>query len=150
MSYHNSPDPLPAPCIVDVGILIDKNDMRRLLSSLVYVRYRHNLDGRLQQEGSAYIAEVFADPQQATLVANRTIHLNVCSFDYLRLDRDAAGEPCFELVQDNRRLQLVPLSNPFDERHAIDTIAPGDLEAMVAQVLSAKHDVQFDEEDGLF
>ena len=151
MSYPDLPDALPAPCIVDVGILVSKDDMQRLLSSVAYVRYSHFLDGNLQGEGEACVAEVFSDPQQATLVANGAIHLNVCSFDYLRLDNDTSGQAYFDLIQDNRRLRLVPLSDPYSDRQVVSMMAPGDLEAMVAQVLSAKCDVQFDEEeDGLF
>lgn len=150
MSYPDSPDALPAPCIVNAGTLVSKDDMQRLLGDLAGVRYYHFLDGHLQGEGEAYVVEVFADQQQATLVANGTIHLNVCSFDYLRLDRDGSGGAYFDLIQDNRRLRLVPIAHPFGDRQAVSAIAPGDLEAMVAQVLSAKCDVQFDAEDGLF
>ena len=151
MSYPESPDSLPAPCIIDVGTLVNKDDMQRLLGDLARVRYVHQLDGQIQGAGEAYVAEVFADPQQATLVANGVMHLNVCSFDYLCLHEDGSGKPCFDLVQDNRQLRLIPLSDPLSDRQAASNFAPGDLEAMVAQVLSAKCDVQFDDEDdGLF
>lgn len=151
MNHSESPDLLPAPCIVDVGTLVNKEDMRRLLGDLTHVRYQHWLDERLQGAGEAYIAEVFADPQQATLVANGIMHLNVCSFDCLRLCADGTGQAYFDLVQDNRQLRLTPLSDPFGNRRIDRELAPGDLEAMVAQVLSAKSDVQFDgEDDDLF
>ncbi|MEO0947669.1 MAG: hypothetical protein AAFY11_05900 [Cyanobacteria bacterium J06641_5] len=147
MSYLESPDSLPAPCIVDSGTLVNKEDMQRLLGDLAHVRYMHQLDGKLQGIGEAYVAEVFSDPQQATLVANGVIHLNVYSFDCLRLYQDSEGQPYFDLVQDNRQLRLIPLSDPLSDRQVASDLAPGDLEAMVAQVLSAKCDVQFDDED---
>jgi len=147
MNYPELPDSLPAPCIVDRGTLVNKDDMQRLLGDLAHVRYAHQLDGQLQGTGEAYVAEVFSDPQHATLVANGIIHLNVFSFDYLRLHRDRQGQAYFDLVQDNRQLRLIPLSDPLSERQAASDLAPGDLEAMVAQVLSAKCDVQFDDED---
>lgn len=137
---------LPAPCIVDTGIVISKQDMQRLLSDLTRVRYCYRQDDALLAEGEGCILEVFADPQRSTLVANHTLYINVHSFDYLALELLPEQQACFKLIQDNRQLQIVPLANPLQDqttRHF--NIAT--LEAVVAEVLSAGWDMQLDDEE---
>jgi len=80
---------LPAPCIVDVGIVVNKQDMRRLLCDLGAVRYRYTQGDRCISEGEGYVVEVFSDPDEATLVTNHSLYLNICSFDYLELSPQA-------------------------------------------------------------
>ena len=145
MSQHRSDTKLPAPCIINTGIIINKLDMRRLLADLGRVRYIHTLDGKLQNEGEGYVLEVFADPQRSTLIANHTLYLNVQSFDYLQLNQSLEKEVYFDLIQDNRQLRLIPLSNPLQEQSTQQFNAEA-LEAMVTQVLSAKWDVQIDDD----
>ncbi len=146
MSHKKSVHPLPAPCIIDNGIVVNKDDMRRLLNNLGRVKYIHTLEEKLQVEDEGFVVEVFSDPSQSTLIANGSLHLNVQSFDYLQLNRSDKREAYFDLIQDNRQLRLIPLSNPIEEQvnRNLDVDA---LEAMVAQVLSAKWDVQIDEDD---
>jgi 7-keto-8-aminopelargonate synthetase-like enzyme len=140
--YSSAPSPLPAPCIIDSGILVQKEDMKRLLSDLGQVRYLHLQDDRVVSEGEGYVLEVFCDSQHSTLVANHALYLNVCSFDYLEL-RQSTEQGCqFDLVQDNRRLRLTPLSNPLREEGRSINVAA--LEAMVTEVLSASLDAQMD------
>ncbi len=141
----------PAPCIVDTGILVNKQDMQRLLVDLGRVRYSHRQDGQVLSEGEGYILEVYADPQLSTLVANHALYLNVYSFDYLELSRGTdpkVGESCafLDLVQDQRCLRLIPLSNPLQDQGS-RTISSATLEAVVAEVLSAGWDVQIDDEE---
>lgn len=143
MSHHQSP--LPAPCIIDTGTIINKQDMGRLLTDLGRVRYIHTLDGKLQNEGEGCVLEVFADPHRSTLIANQAIYLNVQSFDYLQLGQSADKQAHFDLVQDNRQLRLIPRSTPLQEQSAHQFNADA-LEAMVTQVLSAKWDVQIDDD----
>lgn len=145
MSQSQSPHQLPAPCIIDTGIIINKQDMLRLLNDLSRVRYIHTLDGKLQTEGEGCVMEVFSDPQRSTLVANQALYLNVQSFDFLQLSQSPAKEAYFDLTQDNRQLRLIPLSNPLQEQSAEHLNADA-LEAMVTQVLSARWDVQIDDE----
>lgn len=147
MNYNNAQNQLPAPCIVDRGILINKEDMQRILDDLGYVRYSHLLDDELQSEGEGYVVEVFADPQQATLVANHAIYINVCSFDYLKLDLSDESEAYFDLVQDRRQLRLIPMTNLLKEQQLSGDLDAAALEAMVAHVLSTKCDVQLDDEE---
>lgn len=147
MSYNKFSHQLPAPCIIDFGTLVNKDDIRRLLNDLSRVRYIHTFDGKLQSEGEGWIVEVFADPHQATIVANNKLYLNVYSFDYLQIHLSPDQETYFDLIQDNRQLRLIPLSNclqDYDETQKLDAEA---LEAMVTQVLSARWDVQLDDED---
>lgn len=145
MSHSKSPHQLPAPCIIDTGLIINKQDMGRLLSDLGRVRYIHTLDGQLQTEGEGYVMEVFYDSSRSTLIANHTIYLNVQSFDYLQLGQSPENNTYFDLIQDNRQLRLIPLSNPLQEQSSQQFNAEA-LEAMVTQVLSAKWDVQIDDE----
>ncbi|MDX2098639.1 MAG: hypothetical protein SFW36_12755 [Leptolyngbyaceae cyanobacterium bins.59] len=139
---------LPAPCIIDFGIVVNKQDMQRLLSDLGRVRYVNRQDGRLIHEDEGFVLEVFSDPCRSTLVANHTLYLNVCSFDYLELKRSTEGESYFELVQDSLQLLLFPLSNPLQEQTS-RTLNAAALEAVVAEVLSANWDAQMDDDDHL-
>lgn len=148
MSYdHFSRDTrLPAPCIVDTGIIVNKQDMQRLLADLNRVRYHYSQEGNLLVEDEGYVLEVFADPQRSTLVANHTLYVNVCSFDYLEIKRLDDQQPCFDLIQENQHLRLIPLSNPLqDLRNRSLNVAA--LEAVVAEVLSANWDVRIDDDE---
>ncbi|MEQ8957366.1 MAG: hypothetical protein RLP02_05485 [Coleofasciculus sp. C2-GNP5-27] len=145
MSYHQPPRRLPAPCIIDTGIIINKQDMGRLLTDLGRVRYSHTIDSNQQSEGEGYVLEVFADSRRSTLIANQAIYINVQSFDYLQLHQTPDKQAYFDLVQDNRRLRLIPLSNPLHEQ-SVETLNAEALEAMVTQVLNARWDVQIDDE----
>lgn len=137
---------LPAPCIVDTGIIVSKQDMQRLLADLGRVRYIYTQDGNLLSEGEGYVLEVFADPQQSTLVANHALYLNVYSFDYLELKKSVELQPCFDLIQDARQLRLIPVSNPLQDQTTRNLNAAA-LEAVVAEVLSANWDVRIDDEE---
>lgn len=146
MTHDHLSHPLPAPCIIDCGIIINPEDMRRLLNDLGRVRYIHTIDGKVQSEGEGWIVEVFEDPTQATLVANHLIYINVQSFDYLKLG-STEGETYFDLIQDMRSLRLIPLSNSLRELDETDQWDADTLEAMVTQVLAAKWDMQIDDDD---
>ncbi|HEY9892528.1 MAG TPA: hypothetical protein V6D37_12130 [Candidatus Sericytochromatia bacterium] len=145
MSHPQSSHPLPSPCIIDTGIIINKQDIGRLLTDLSRVRYIHSLDGKVQNEGEGCILEVFYDPHRSTMIANHTLYLNVQSFDYLQLNQSSKNETLFDLIQDNRQLRLIPLSNPLQEQYTPQLNADA-LEAMVTRVLSAKWDVQIDDD----
>lgn len=145
MSYDKSSH-LPAPCIIDSGIIVNKKDMQGLLRDLEHVRYHHFLDGNLQSEGEGYVIEVFADSHQSTLVANHALYINVGSFDYLQLHQSPEQQTYLDLIQDFRQLRLIPTSNLLQEKDIMSMDAEA-IEAMVTQVLSAKRDVQFDDDD---
>jgi len=145
MSHDQLPIRLPAPCIVDTGIIVNKQDMRRLLASLSQVRYSHKQDRKVQSEGEGYVLEVFSDPHRSTLIANHALYLNVDSFDYLELGQLAEQESYFDLIQEERQLRLIPLSNPLQEQTTRSLNAAA-LEAVMTQVLSANWDVQLDDD----
>lgn len=105
-----------SPCIVDVGIVVNKQDMLRVLEDLGRVQYFDIFDNQVRRQGEAYVMEVFCDPACATMIANRTIYLNVNSFDYLQLDWPTGERPRFDLVQEDRVVRLVPSTDPLEER----------------------------------
>ncbi|NJN48825.1 MAG: hypothetical protein HC805_02265 [Alkalinema sp. RL_2_19] len=137
---------IPAPCLIDTGTIVDKRDMHRLLADLSRVRYAHIQANEVIREGEGCILEVFADNHSATLVANHTLYLNVHSFDYLKMCCLPDGQSCFDLIQDDWQLRLMPLSNPLQAR-PVRPINSAALEAVVADVLSASWDAQIDDDE---
>ena len=74
--------------------------------------------------------------------------LNLHSFDYLELKASDSGETYFELVQENRVLRLDVAKNPHQVNPLEARSVPdGALEEMVTQVLSARWDVQMDDDE---
>ncbi|MGB7088325.1 MAG: hypothetical protein WBD47_22410 [Phormidesmis sp.] len=146
MNHRNSSD-LPAPCLVESGIVVHKSDMLRLLRGLRRVRYIHRQDNEITNTGEGCVIETFANPKQATLIANHSLYLNVCSFDYLEMV-PAGEETTYVLVQDNRCLCLTPIANPLEDRSTrhLDAAA---LEAIVTEALSASWDASLDDERNL-
>ena len=147
MSQHQSMKSFPAPCIVDEGIAIDKDDIKRLLADLCHVHYIHSIDGRVSSEGKGFVREIFNDLNQSTLIANQKIYINLQSFDYLQLSKSTEGEVCFDLVQDNRQLRLIPISRTTNTHAIARNLDADTIEAMVTEVLSARLDVQLDDEE---
>ncbi len=140
----NSSSHLPAPCLVDNGIVVHKADMLRLLKGLSHVRYIHRQDDQITSTGEGRVMEAFSDANQATLVANHSLYLNVHSFDYLEMVR-SGDETSFALVQDNRCLCLTPIVKE-PERSATREIDVAALEAIVTEALSASWDASIDDE----
>jgi hypothetical protein len=136
---------IPAPCLVDSGVVVNKSDMLRLLQDLGQVRYQHFQDGALLTEGGGFVMEVFTDGQQATLVANHTLYLNVCSFDFLEMGKINADQSYFDLVQDNRCLRLLPIYDPVQDQIA-QSASTAAFEAMVVDALTARWDVCVDDD----
>lgn len=145
MSHHLPDTNLPAPCIIDSGMIVNKMDIRRLLADLGRVRYIYTQDGNLHSQGEGDVMEVFANPQRSTLVANHALYLNVHSFDYLELKKSPEDETYFDLVQEGRTLRLIPLSTPLQERRERNLNASA-LEAVMDQVLSARWDAEIDDD----
>lgn len=144
---HNSSSNLPAPCIVDSGIVVNKADMLRLLKGLSHVRYIHRQDDQVTSTGEGRVIEAFSDENQATLVANHSLYLNVHSFDYLEMVR-SGEETSFALVQESRCLCLTPVVKEA-ERYATREIDAAALEAIVTEALSASWDASIDDERNL-
>lgn len=146
MSYDQLNCRVSAPCIIDTGIVVNKRDMQKLLVDLGRVRYIHIQDNQVKSQGEGHILEVFADQQQATLIANHTLYLNVYSFDYLELKQSPDNETYFDLVQDGRLLRLVPLSNPLQDQ-ATRNLQAAAFDAVMDQVLSNNWDTTIDDDD---
>ena len=145
MSHHLPETKIPAPCIINTGIIVNKLDIRRLLADLGRVHYIYTQEGKPQSEGEGDVMEVFANPQRSTLVANSALYLNVCSFDYLELKQSSQQEPCFDLIQEGMCLRLIPLSTPLQERRERNLNVSA-IEAMMEQVLAARWDAEIDDD----
>ncbi len=139
---------LPAPCLVDRGIVVNKADMLRLLNDLGKVSYQDRHGDRVLSQGTGYVMDVFAEPGLSTLVANQSLYLNVYSFDYLELDKLPNEQACFKLVQEERALCLFPLTTPLQEQTTRNFNAVA-LEAIVAEALSASWDACLDDDSPL-
>ncbi len=146
MSQQQTTQTLPAPCIIDFGTIVDREDMKRLLNDLGRVRYIHSLETTQQSEGEGWIQEVFSDPHRSTLVANGSIYLNIQSFDYLQIQKSPENQTYFDLIQDNRQLRLIPLSNSLQDPEGRNNLN-ADFEEMLTDVLSSKWDMHVDEDD---
>jgi len=139
---------VPAPCLVDQGIVVNKADMLRLLNDLGQVAYTDVHETAVLSQGTGYVMDVFAEPSVSTLVANQSLYLNVYSFDYIQLEKLPDDQACFKLIQENRCLQLVPLTSPIKEqaKRDLDTAA---IEEIVAEALSASWDACLDDDGSL-
>lgn len=146
MNHQPNYRQLPAPCIIETGMLVNKEDMKRLINDLTQVRYLHSIDGVIQNQGQGWILEVFNDSSQATVVVNNSLYINVQSFDYLQLNQVSPQETHFDLVQDNRILKLIPLVNTSQEQQVSKNLGFDSLDEMLGEVFSAKWDVQLDED----
>jgi hypothetical protein len=145
MSHHLPDTKIPAPCIINTGIIVNKLDIRRLLADLGRVHYIYTQEDQLQNEGDGDVMEVFANPQRSTLVANHALYLNVHSFDYLELKQSEKQETYFDLRQEGMCLRLIPLSTPSQERRERNLNVTA-IEAMMEQVLSARWDAEIDDD----
>jgi hypothetical protein len=147
MSKHQGMKFRPAPCIVDRGIIINRDDIKRLLADMCHVHYVYTMDEQVTSEGKGFIQEIFNDSHQSTLIANQKIYININSFDYLQLSKYTDDETCFDLIQDNRQLRLIPIARKTSAQTISKNIDAETIEAMVTEVLSARLDVQLDDED---
>jgi hypothetical protein len=147
MNQNPRQQSIPAPCIIDTGTIVNKDDIKRLLNDLSHVRYLHTIDNKIQSDGKGWVLEVFSDPYQSTLIANGNLYLNIQSFDCLQLSKSLEQDTCFDLIQDNRCLRLIPLSNYYQEKNSESSLDAATIEAMMSDVLSARLDVQFDDDE---
>lgn len=148
MNHQTNNCQLPAPCIVESGILVNKEDIKRLINDLTQVRYIHDIDGVVKNQGQGWILEVFNDPTQATIVVNNSLYINIQSFDYLKLNQVSPDETYFDLIQDNRTLRLISLAtaNQEQQQQVSKNLGFDSLDEMLGEVFSAKWDVQADDD----
>jgi hypothetical protein len=145
MSHHLPHTKMPAPCIVNMGIVVNKLDIRRLLNDLGRVHYIYTQDDKLLSEGDGDVMEVFANSHRSTLVTNNALYVNVDSFDYLELKLSPQQETYFDLIQEQMCLRLIPLSTPLQERRNRQFNVTV-IEAMMDQVLAARWDAEIDDD----
>ncbi|MNY19345.1 hypothetical protein D3C86_1527730 [compost metagenome] len=113
-------------CIVDEGLLVNRRDMVRVLRDLGPVRYQDLIDGKIAHQGEGIIVNVVANDQNATVILNKRLYLNVNAFDYLSLSADEVGGALVDLVSDQRTLRLIPTSDPMQEQeHGVIVEASG-------------------------
>ena len=148
MNHQTNNCQLPAPCIIESGILVNKEDIKRLINDLTQVRYVHDIDGVLQNQGQGWILEVFNEATQATIVVNNSLYINVQSFDYLKLNQVSPYETYFDLIQDNRTLRLIPLATSHQEQQQqmSKNLGIDGFDDMLGEVFSSKWDIQADED----
>ena len=65
----------------------------------------------------------------------------------MQLSQSLEKEAYFDLIQDNRQLRLIPINNSRQERNSQSPIDAATIEAMMSDVLSARLDVQFDDDE---
>jgi len=118
------------PCMVDRGVIFEKPDMVRLLQGLDHVEYTEYLKGKPLITREGYVIEIFEDEREATLFFNRRIHINVNSFEYIKVNynfelAEQSDKPETEGKKENayslelcmgagRSIVLKPLSDPID------------------------------------
>ena len=127
-------------CIVDEGIVVNRRDMVRILRDLGHVRYTDFEEDRVRTAGEGYVTSVFANFKGSTIIVNKRLYINVNSFSYLRLSKLEDDTAAIDLVDEQRRVRLVPVSDPLQERQAFMAAEP-------ALVHSATHIGQFFGED---
>jgi len=142
---HKKHSALPAPCLVENGIVVHKADIQRLLKGLRHVKYIHRQNKEITNEGEGRVMEVFCDPTQATLIANRSLYINIHSFDYAEMITSPGKETTIALVQDERCLCLTPTDNAH-EAPACGQLDAATLEAIVTEALSASWDASLDDD----
>src|SRR3990167_7695516 len=87
-------------CLVDYGIVYSKRDMIRILRDLDRVDYIDLIDNVTVAQGEGYIVEVYANSYDSTIVFNHRLHINVNSFDLLKM-KSTPGK-LVELVSGHR------------------------------------------------
>lgn len=96
-------------CLVEQGIIYSKRDMIRILRDLDRVLYVDLIDNASVANGEGYVVEVYANSYDSTLVFNHRLHINVNSFDFLKII--SQPEKLVELISGHRIIKLKPLTN---------------------------------------
>ena len=96
-------------CLVESGIIYSKRDMIRILRDLDRVSYTDLIDNLSVASGEGYVVEVYANSYDSTLVFNNRLHINVNSFDFLKIISQPGK--LVELISGHRIIKLKPLTN---------------------------------------
>ena len=103
-------------CLVEQGIIYSKRDMIRILRDLDKVNYTDLIDSASVASGEGYVVEVYANGFDSTLVFNNRLHINVNSFDFLKIS--SQPEKMVELISGHRIIKLKPLTNILQANQA--------------------------------
>jgi hypothetical protein len=106
MNYREPENQIP--CIIENGIVYGVKDMYRVVRDMGHVHYQEIVNGEVVSANEGYIMSVVANPQSATIIANKRLYLNVCGFDYLRISTLTDGSVTFDLINPHRTLRLAP------------------------------------------
>ncbi|MDJ0625566.1 MAG: hypothetical protein QNJ31_04275 [Candidatus Caenarcaniphilales bacterium] len=130
-------DPKLVPCLVDRGVIFNKKDIVRLLQGLDHVEYTEYSNGQTLVQREGYVVEIFEDSHEASLFFNRRIHINVNSFEYLKVNYNFNNQNKKKLdivspstikpdnyeielfMEGGRRVSLKPLNDPIDNPAAL-------------------------------
>ena len=96
-------------CLVDYGIVYSKRDMIRILRDLDHVEYVDLIDNLSVAGGEGYVVEVYANSYDSTIVFNHKLHINVNSFDFLKIKTEP--DKIVELISGYRVIKLKPKTN---------------------------------------
>ena len=107
MNSHNIDNQIS--CLVESGIIYSKRDMIRILRDLDRVSYTDLIDNLSVAQGEGYVVEVYANSFDSTLVFNNRLHINVNSFDFLKIT--SRPDKLVELISGHRIIKLKPLTN---------------------------------------
>jgi hypothetical protein len=102
MAKHDEQSEALVPCLIDRGVIFKKKDIIRLLQGLDHIEYTEMLNGSPIHSRQGFIVEIFEDPAEASLFFNRRIHINVNSFEYIKVNynfpQEATNQPQTEAV----------------------------------------------------
>lgn len=141
------------PCIVDEGVVVNRRDMVRILRDLGHVRYTDFDGDRVRTVGEGYVTSVFSNGAGSTIFVNKRLYINVNSFDYLKLSKLEDETAAFDLVDEQRTVRLIPLSDALQERQPFVTDhgivqSPGAIERIFGESMAeVYYDEDFEEQD---
>jgi hypothetical protein len=127
-----------APCLIGSGTLAHPRDMIRALETLENVEYRFVVHGDVQDEGTAALVKLMADPESATIVVNGCLFLNVLSFRFLDFERVDSERWRIVLHGDATTLELVSVPEAVEEDpragrpHLLSEETVPDFESLIA------------------
>ena len=129
-------------CLVDYGIVYSKRDMIRILRDLDRVDYIDLIDSVTVAKGEGYLVEVYANSYDSTIVFNHRLHINVNSFDLLKIR--STPNKLVELVSGHRVIQLKPLTNILLTNQATVEEAIDEQRIAIASQLACDNEVDID------
>lgn len=120
------------PCLIDRGVIFNKRDIIRLLQGLDHIEYTECLNGKPLLKREGFVVEIFEDPVESSLFFNRRIHINVNSFEYLKINYnfpqeapEAEVDPQGQLVSVSEAKEEAPIAKETANNYLIEMFMPG-------------------------